>query len=88
MKLFGIQKNKKTSGKKSSFHTTRPKAVKNYSSCDKNLGVFLSCYIAMSPKNLETYSEPSQTSKMELLAKIIHGGKPLTIFAKNAIVDV
>ena len=28
----------------------------------------------------EAYSEPSQTSKMEPLAKIVHAGKSLTIF--------
>ena len=35
----------------------------------------------------ETYSEPSQTSKMEFFAKIINSWKPLTIFAKCFILD-
>ena len=30
----------------------------------------------------EVYSEPSQTSKMELFAKTINGFQPSTIFAK------
>ena len=34
------------------------------------------------------YSEPCQTSKMELFLKIINGRKPLTIFAKSSILDV
>ena len=33
----------------------------------------------------EPYSEPSQTSKMELLAKIVNSLKPLTIFPKCSI---
>ena len=36
----------------------------------------------MPPTNPEAYSEPSQTSKLELFAKIVNGYKPLTIFAK------
>ena len=35
----------------------------------------------------ETYTEPSQTSKMELFAKIVNSCKPLTIFAKCFILD-
>ena len=35
--------------------------------------------------NRETFSEPSQTSKMEHIAKV---GKPLTIFAKSSILNV
>ena len=30
----------------------------------------------------EGYSKPCQISKMELFSKIVHGLKPLTIFAK------
>ena len=33
-------------------------------------------------------SEPSQTSKMELVAEIINCFKPLTIFAETFILDV
>ena len=36
----------------------------------------------------ETFSEPSQTSKTELFAKIINNWKPLTIFTKSSILDV
>ena len=36
---------------------------------------------------VETYTEPSQTSKMELFAKIVNSWKPLTIFAKCFILD-
>ena len=36
---------------------------------------------------LEVYSEPSRTSKMELIAKIIKDIQPLTIFAKCSILD-
>ena len=34
------------------------------------------------------YSEPSQASKMVLLAKIFNCWKPLIIFAKRSILDV
>ena len=37
---------------------------------------------------LQTFSEPSGTSKMELFAKIINGYKPLTISAKSSILEV
>ena len=36
----------------------------------------------------EAYSEPSLISKMELFAKIVKGFQPLSIFAKNSILDV
>ena len=36
----------------------------------------------------EAYSEPSQLSTMKLYANIVHGWKPLTIFAKSSILDV
>ena len=35
----------------------------------------------------DAYSESSQTSKMELFAKILNDQKPLTIFAKSSISD-
>ena len=38
--------------------------------------------------SLKAYSEPSQTTKMELFAKIVKGFKPLTIFAINLILNV
>ena len=41
------------------------------------------CYV-YSP---ETYSEPCQTSKMELLAKIVNALKLLFTFAKTSILD-
>ena len=34
------------------------------------------------------HSEPSQTSKMEIYAKIVNGRELLTIFAKSFILDV
>ena len=33
------------------------------------------------------YSEPSQTSKMELFAKIVGGFQPLSIFSRSFILD-
>ena len=38
-------------------------------------------------KVADAYSESSQTSKMELFAKIVNDQKPLTIFAKSSISD-
>ena len=39
-------------------------------------------------KDWNIYSEPCQTSKLELFAKIVNGVQPLTIFAKIFIIDV
>ena len=39
-------------------------------------------------KNKETYSEPSQTSKIELFVKIVDGGWQLVKFAESSILDV
>ena len=36
----------------------------------------------------EVYPEPSQTSKMEILVKIVNGFPPFTIFAKSSILDL
>ena len=36
----------------------------------------------------EAYSEPSQTSKIELFEKVVNGFQPLTIFEKSSILDV
>ena len=36
----------------------------------------------------EAHSEHSQISKMKLFEKIVSGFQPLTIFAKNSILDV
>ena len=36
----------------------------------------------------ETHSEPYQTCKMELFAKIVNGSKPLTISVRSSILDV
>ena len=36
----------------------------------------------------EAYSEPCQTSKMELFVKIVDGGCQLAKFAKSSILDV
>ena len=36
----------------------------------------------------KTYSEPSQTSELQLFTKTVNGLKPLTIFAKRSNLDV
>ena len=36
----------------------------------------------------EAHSEPSQRSKMELIAKTVNGCKPFTIFVKGSILNV
>ena len=36
----------------------------------------------------EPHSEPCQTFKMELFAKIVNGFQTLTVFAKSSILDV
>ena len=36
----------------------------------------------------EAHLEPSQTSKMDLFAKLVNVSKSLTIFAKSSILDV
>ena len=36
----------------------------------------------------EAYSDPCQTSKMELLVKIFNGIQLLTVFAKSSFLDV
>ena len=35
----------------------------------------------------ESHSEPSQTSKVELFAKIVKGSKSLIVFAGSSILD-
>ena len=45
------------------------------------INVFLSC-------SAQTYSEPCQTSKTVLFAKLVSKWKPLTIFAKRSILDI
>ena len=42
----------------------------------------------MSLLSVERYSEPSQTSEMELFTKTVNGLKPLTVFAKKSILDI
>ena len=42
----------------------------------------------LAPGYVEVNSEPSQTSNMDLFAKIINGWKTLTIFAKRSILDI
>ena len=39
-------------------------------------------------KNKEAYSEPCQTSKMDLFVKIVDGGWQLAKLAKSSILDV
>ena len=38
--------------------------------------------------NTEDYSEPSRTSEIKHVAKIVNGFQPLTIFAECSILDV
>ena len=38
--------------------------------------------------NVEAYSEPSQTCKINILAKTVTSFQPLTILTKNSISDV
>ena len=42
----------------------------------------------MKDKRSEVYSEPSQTSKMEIFAKIVNSQKSWTIFTESSILDV
>ena len=44
-------------------------------------------YIKKKKKNSEVYSEPCETSKMELFAKIVKGFHSLTILTKRSILD-
>ena len=37
---------------------------------------------------LEVHLEPSETSKIEILVKIVNGFQPLIIFGKSFILDV
>ena len=36
----------------------------------------------------EAYSEPCQTSKIEIFSEIVNRSKPLIVFAKHSILDV
>ena len=49
----------------------------------KNLGII---FLLLISKVL--YSEPTQTFKMAIFAKIVNGFQPLTIFAKKPILDL
>lgn len=44
--------------------------------------------IQKSPEISQTYSEPSQVSKMEIFTKTVNSIKPLSIFAKCTILDI
>ena len=44
--------------------------------------------IKIAPYIKEVYSEPCQTSKMELFAKRLDDWKPLTVFAKSSTLHV
>ena len=46
------------------------------------------CFASLTILKAEAYSEPSQTYKMDLFAKIVIGFQPFTIFAKNYILDI
>ena len=48
----------------------------------------ISWEISLNLSKSGAYSEPYQTSKMELFAKIVNDFQPLTIFAKSSVVDV
>ena len=51
----------------------------------KNIGHKLEAYMRGKP---ETYSQPSQTSKMEVFIKIVNGFQPFTVFIKSSILDI
>ena len=42
----------------------------------------------ISESNIVAYPELRQTSQMELLAKVVNGFQPLTVFARNSVLDV
>ena len=52
------------------------------------LGFFRTGNTFLASSYAELYSQPSQIFKMELFAKIVNTWKPLTIFAKNSILDI
>ena len=48
---------------------------------------FLTHEVQVRYQETEKYSKSSQTSKMELSAKIVNRFKPLAVFAKSSILD-
>ena len=51
--------------------------------------VILNTVMHMHPQQFsKAHSEPSQTTKMELLAKTVNRLQPLTVFPKSFVVDV
>ena len=54
----------------------------------KDLSIFWDFLMQIFQYSTEAYPEPSQTSKMELFAKIVNGFYPLTIFGKSFILDI
>ena len=40
------------------------------------------------PQYTQAHSKPSQTSRIELFARIVNGFKPRTIFTETSILDV
>ena len=59
-----------------------------WSVSSKCIFITLNKLLVMRRWSLHAYSEASRTSKMELIAKIVNGWKPLTVFAKRFILDV
>ena len=56
---------------------------------DPHIHIFFIAFFRLFYQNdLEAYSEPCQTYKMERFTKIVKGEKPLTIFEKRSILYV
>ena len=64
--------------------------IKNSGSCHPQLSYYTEQFALPYIVNLNAvaYSEPCETSKMELLAKTVNDWKPLTIFANSSILVV
>ena len=52
------------------------------------VGLFLFMDQILEYMSIEACSEPFQTAKIEVFAKIANGCKPLTIFTKTSILNV
>ena len=51
--------------------------------------MFGKTYVIVKYSNIsEVYSDPRQTSKIKLFAKIVNAFHPFTIYAKSSILDV
>ena len=66
-----------------SLHNTNVKRV--YQIC---ISVPVKLFVHEGPEIPEEYSEPSQTSKVDIFTKIVDSKQPAIIFAKSSILDV